>query len=124
MPRLLTSLIDLLRQSGTHRKKTRRDSQSRSTRRRRLQLEPLEIRRLLASLTTATGGGGALPLAFETAWAMWGGRRGVALAGGEATAGEPNRTAWLWRAALAGVGLALILVFRSRQSLDFIYFQF
>jgi hypothetical protein len=28
------------------------------------------------------------------------------------------------RTALAGVAFALILVFRSRQSLDFIYFQF
>jgi hypothetical protein len=32
--------------------------------------------------------------------------------------------AFVGRAALAGLAVAIILVLRSRQSLDFIYFQF
>jgi alginate O-acetyltransferase complex protein AlgI len=63
-----------------------------------------------------------LPLAIDTAWAMWRERRADDSVG--ATDSVTSARAWLWRAALAGAGFALILVFRSRQSLDFIYFQF
>ena len=59
-----------------------------------------------------------LPLAVDSALAMWRDMRG------EPSPADPSRPRWLWRAALAGAGFAIILVFRSRQSLDFIYFQF
>jgi hypothetical protein len=64
----------------------------------------------------------SLPLWLESIWAEWLrpalGRRGA----------EPPAE-WSWaglagRALLVATAVALIVVFRSRQSLDFIYFQF
>jgi hypothetical protein len=61
----------------------------------------------------------SLPLWIDSVWTVylrpwWEPRR-------------PSSRAWnplIVRTALAGLAFALILVFRSRQSLDFIYFQF
>jgi hypothetical protein len=61
----------------------------------------------------------SLPLWFNSVWAVYVQprleARGVTMDGAIAMAG---------RTALAGAAFALMLVFRSRQSLDFIYFQF
>jgi D-alanyl-lipoteichoic acid acyltransferase DltB (MBOAT superfamily) len=56
----------------------------------------------------------SLPLWIHNLWAEW-------------RADRPLERSWpsvTFRAAGAGVALAIILVFRSRQSLDFIYFHF
>jgi D-alanyl-lipoteichoic acid acyltransferase DltB (MBOAT superfamily) len=60
----------------------------------------------------------SLPLWIDSVWSVyvqpwWQARRAT-----------PPARGILVRTALAGVGFALLLVFRSRQSLDFIYFQF
>jgi alginate O-acetyltransferase complex protein AlgI len=61
----------------------------------------------------------SIPLRIDSIWAVyakpwWDARRPVGAPSSQLAA----------RAALAGVAFALILVFRSRQALDFIYFQF
>jgi D-alanyl-lipoteichoic acid acyltransferase DltB (MBOAT superfamily) len=61
----------------------------------------------------------SLPLWVESLWTVY------VWPGLAARAGGPERTARLVvDAAFAGLAFALILVLRSRQSLDFIYFQF
>ena len=61
----------------------------------------------------------SLPLWIDSVWAVyarpwWETRRPSSFTG----------DGLIIRTALAGVAFALMLVFRSRQSLDFIYFQF
>lgn len=79
----------------------------------------------------------ALPLWIDDVWMAYvrprsrsrGGAEHVEASGSRGGAETPREddAAWgaiLGRAVLAGVGVALILVFRSQQALDFIYFQF
>jgi alginate O-acetyltransferase complex protein AlgI len=63
----------------------------------------------------------SVPLWIESLWAVYGRPRLEA----SRRAGVTATTTWMaGEAMLAGIAFALILVFRSRQSLDFIYFQF
>ena len=65
----------------------------------------------------------ALPLLIQGAWVEW--RRGAPDGFAQPPRHEPARVGWLvWQGALVGLLFASILVFRSRASLDFIYFQF
>jgi len=62
----------------------------------------------------------SLPIWIDSLWAVW---IRPAIARREPGA-VPSLPGLAGRVALAGLAFALILVFRSRQSLDFIYFQF
>jgi len=63
----------------------------------------------------------SLPLWIDSLWAEWG-RPWLVRRGHAPDTGSPG--VFAGRAVLVGLAVALILVFRSRQSLDFIYFQF
>jgi hypothetical protein len=63
----------------------------------------------------------ALPLWIDSVWSVfirphWRAER--------PSASEPTMAALAGKTLLAGLAFALLLVFRSQQSLDFIYFQF
>jgi hypothetical protein len=62
-----------------------------------------------------------VPLWIDSLWAVYVRPRLEAGRFAEIT----QRPAWfMGQSVLAGLALAMILVFRSKQSLDFIYFQF
>jgi hypothetical protein len=63
----------------------------------------------------------SLPLWIDSIWSEWG---QPVLAGRRLAAAPGSFGLFVGRAALAGIAVAIMLVFRSRQSLDFIYFQF
>ena len=65
----------------------------------------------------------AAPVYLEGAWVEWWRRRRDPMA--ERPRHPAPHIAWLaWQGALVGLLLTGMLLFRSRASLDFIYFQF